>query len=314
VLLLLFALLAIARIALARPRLAARLGASVLAVWWSLFLSTAALWGGVTVLVLADPQPGNAHLVVLICSVAFATAYAHNFPMRWQLALVGIALLYLPGMLLAWWSPDLRGVAIALSVFLIYLLSALRLSRDQYERQLTLEAALLRQRDLYEQQSRTDALTGLDNRREFAFNLERAFGGAQKVCLLMIDIDHFKRINDRHGHAAGDAVLIAFAELLREHFTQSGVRLARLGGEEFGVLLAEIGEDAAEASAIGLCQRLERAPLAPGAQRGVVTVSIGVGQLRLRRHRRPDDFIADVDRSLYRAKEEGRNRVCRIAR
>ena len=312
-LLLAFALLAAARLALARPALAAKFGKALLAAWWSVFLLTALLWGSVTVWVLSDAQLGNARLVVLICTVAYATAYAHNFPMRWQAALLGIALLYLPGMLLAWWSQDLRGVAIALSVFLIYLLSALRLSRDQYERQLALEAALLRQRDLYEQQSRTDALTGLDNRREFAFNLERAFNGAQPVCLLMIDIDHFKRINDRHGHAAGDAVLIAFADLLRGHFSQPGARLARLGGEEFGVLLG-IGEDAAEASAIALCQRLARAPLEPGSPRGAVTVSIGVGQLRPQRHRRPDDFLADVDRSLYRAKEEGRNRVCRIAR
>ncbi len=311
-LLALFVLLAGARVVLAR-RTASEWSAIVRlrAAWWTLFLATAALWGGLTVWVLTDPRLEAARMAALVCTVGYATAFVHTFAMRWHYALTGVALLFLPSVILSWTLPDFGGVAFALSVFLVYLLSALRLSRQQYERQLLLELALLHQRDLYEKQSRTDALTALANRREFTFNLERALDASARLSLLMIDIDHFKLINDRYGHAAGDAVLIAFADQLREHFDQPGAHLARLGGEEFGVLLPGVDEDGADATARALCQRLARAPLAPNAQRGTVTVSIGVGERRRSRHRSGDEFLADVDRALYRAKAQGRDQVCR---
>ncbi|WP_257385083.1 GGDEF domain-containing protein [Tahibacter caeni] len=311
----LFLLLAGLRLALGRRSAGqAEPIAPLLSAWWLLLLTTAALWGGLAVWVLLDPQMQPARLVALICTVAYATAFAHTFAMRWHYALLAIALLFLPSVVLSWFVVGFGGVAFALSVFLVYLLSALRQSRQQYERQLLLELALLHQRDLYEKQSRTDALTGLDNRREFAFNLERALIADGPLSLLLIDIDHFKLINDRYGHAAGDAVLTAFADQLREHFDGRGARLARIGGEEFAVLLAGADEDAAAAAALALCRRLARAPLAPNAERGAVTVSIGVGELRAERGQRSDDFLAAVDRSLYRAKAEGRNRVCRVER
>lgn len=310
----LFVLLAAARVVLVRrtagePSAITRL----LAEWWTLFLATAALWGVLTVWVYTDTRLEGARMAALVCTVAYATAFAHTYAMRWRYALAGMTLLFLPCAILSWTLPAFGGVAFALSVFLVYLLSALRLSRQQYERQLLLELALLHQRDLYEKQSRTDALTALANRREFTFTLERALDAGARLSLLMIDIDHFKQINDRYGHAAGDAVLIAFADQLREHFDQPGAHLARLGGEEFGVLLPGVDEDAADATARALCQRLARAPLAPGAQRGVVTVSIGVGERRRLRHRSGDEFLADVDRALYRAKAQGRDQVCRTA-
>jgi len=313
-LLTLFVLLATPRFVLARrtasePEAIARL----LAAWWTLLLTTSALWGALTVWVFTDPQLDGARMAAVVCTVAYSTAFVHSFATRWHYALAGVSLLFLPSVILSWTLPAFGGVAFALSVFLVYLLSALRLSRQQYERQLMLELALLHQRDLYEKQSRTDALTALANRREFTFTLERALDSGATLSLLMIDIDHFKQINDRYGHAAGDAVLIALADQLREHFGQPGAHLARLGGEEFGVLLRGVDEDAANAAARALCQRLARAPLAPDAQRGAVTVSIGVGERRGSRHRSGDEFLADVDRALYRAKAQGRDQVCRIA-
>lgn len=222
---------------------------------------------------------------------------------------VGVVVLFVPAGSLTWTIADFGGVAFSLGVFFVYLLSSLRLSREQYESQLQL--ALLHQPDLYETQSRTDALTGLDNRREFTFNLERAQAAGEPLSLLRIDIEHFKCVNDRHGHAAGDAVLIAFADPLREHFTQPGARVARVGGEEFAVLLRGVDEDAASAPPEALCRRLATAPLAPDSKRGAVTVSIGVGELRDAARQRVDDFLTAIDRSLYRAKSQGCNRVCR---
>lgn len=90
-----------------------------------------------------------------------------------------------------------------------------------------------------------------------------ALAAGEPLSLLRIDIEHVKCVNDRHGHAAGDAVLIAFAHQLREHFTQPGARVARVGGEEFAVLLRGVDEDAASASPEALCRRLATARLRP---------------------------------------------------
>lgn len=160
-----------------------------------------------------------------------------------------------------------------------------------------------------------DGLTEMHNKRYFNEAIEREASRSRRYqrtfSLVLFDIDHFKHINDRYGHAAGDAVLIAFADQLREHFAQPGARVARVGGEEFAVLLRGVDEDAAAALAAAFCRRLASAPLAPDATRGAVTVSIGVGELRDTRRQRLDDFLVAVDRALYRAKAEGRNRVCR---
>lgn len=308
-LLLLFVGFTAGRVLLAR-RSAQAAGAErqLLNAWWALFLVTALVWGGVTLWLLLDPSLAPTRMAAIICTIAYATAYAHTFAMRWRRAALGIALLFLPSVVLSWRLADLGGVAFALTVYLVYLLSALRASRNQYERQLSLELALRHQRDRYELQSRTDALTGLDNRREFTVNLERAFVQNTPLALLVIDIDHFKQINDRHGHAVGDAVLVALAERLRLHFDPPGARLARIGGEEFAVLLEGDGGNLALATAEQLCRRVAASPLAADVAGSTVTVSIGVGQRR--RQRTPDEFFAAVDGALYRAKQQGRNRVC----
>jgi diguanylate cyclase len=301
-----FAALAFARVLLAR-----RAAADVrrqLALWWALLLATAACWGGITVWVLLDPALAHARMACVICTIAYATATVHTFSMRWRGTLACVALLFLPSLVLTWALQGASGVAVALAIYLVYLLSALRLSRSQYERELRLEQALRDQRDQFERQSRTDALTGLDNRREFTVGLEQAFQASAPLSLLLIDIDHFKLINDRHGHAAGDAVLVALAAQLRAYFADVPASLARIGGEEFTVLLPGMTEADALLQAEQLCAHIAATPC-DGRQ---ITLSAGVGQRR-RTQRRPDELLAEVDRALYRAKAGGRNRVCRAA-
>ena len=149
-----------------------------------------------------------------------------------------------------------------------------------------------------------DSLTGLVNRRAFFERTDSARALAARmqtpVTLMMLDIDHFKRINDRHGHAAGDRALIVFAEsalsVLREHDI-----LARMGGEEFALLLPGTG-------LAGAVQAAERLRGAVGAAPGLpMTVSIGVVELDA-----DEDInaaLARADHALYEAKRAGRNRV-----
>jgi len=165
--------------------------------------------------------------------------------------------------------------------------------------------------------SERDTLTGLLNRRTFddAFLREpsalpeaRAGSGSSSapqtgIWLAVIDVDHFKQVNDRHGHLIGDEVLLLLARLLQANFRLTD-RLFRFGGEEFVVLMRCPGEP----EALIACERL-RQSVADCAfpQVGQVTISIGVGPVRA------DDPPARAfergDRAVYRAKQEGRNRV-----
>jgi diguanylate cyclase len=169
------------------------------------------------------------------------------------------------------------------------------------------DAAWQRQRAAeYAAAAERDALTGLGNRRHLerrAAELLPALAAAgEPLSLALLDIDHFKRVNDRHGHAAGDQVLVHLAQLLREN-TRGGDVLARHGGEEFVILLP--GMPLPRAAEV--CERLrERVaghgwPVQPG-----VTLSIGLAAsppLEL------PALLARADQALYRAKNEGRNSV-----
>lgn len=158
-----------------------------------------------------------------------------------------------------------------------------------------------------EELATTDVLTGTHNRRKFneliLAEIERVRRYGHPLSLLVVDIDHFKRINDTHGHDAGDEVLIVLAGLIR-----AGIRatdsLARWGGEEFVVLSPEVSVE----EAAGLAERLRRAAGTYAYSFvGSVTASIGVAQHRA--GETPDELFARADEALYRAKEGGRDRV-----
>lgn len=155
----------------------------------------------------------------------------------------------------------------------------------------------------------TDFLTGIANRRSFMdtaqAEIERARRYERPVTLLMLDLDHFKRINDSCGHGAGDEVLVAVARCVESMLRISDV-LGRLGGEEFGILLPETSMDAATDAAGRLKVAVEELGLPASAKGMMLTVSIGVAQLR------PDgesldEFLQRADHALYEAKRRGRN-------
>jgi two-component system, cell cycle response regulator len=163
-----------------------------------------------------------------------------------------------------------------------------------------------------ERLSVTDALTGLRNRRFaewfLAGELERSRRHGNPLSVLIVDIDHFKRVNDTHGHPAGDAALRHVAGLLLEETRKTDL-CARWGGEEFLMGLAQVPVDGAIALAERQRASVERGPLVlPGGERLALTVSIGVASV-MPSDERHAELVAAADRALYEAKDRGRNRV-----
>lgn len=185
---------------------------------------------------------------------------------------------------------------------------------DISERKKTEERLLAMQKEL-EALSFKDGLTNIANRRRFNASLELEWESArsngQPLSVLMFDIDFFKQYNDLYGHVKGDRCLVDIAQTLDLALDGPRDLVARFGGEEFVVLLPQA--DASVALKVAeRCQRLIKKQAiihaqSPHEQR--ITVSIGVGSVVPGEHMKPSDFIEAVDRQLYVAKRNGRNRI-----
>ncbi len=176
------------------------------------------------------------------------------------------------------------------------------------------EMSLLRQ-ELSEirRQASVDSLTGLVNRNAFDTALRRAISTAIRretnLCLVMIDIDHFKKINDQHGHLIGDKMLRFIATTLKEMVKGKDL-VARYGGEEFGIILEDTPTSGASILAENIRVAIEESRLKRTDNNrpiGVVTISVGISSIR-----KGDDnesLIERADKALYHSKNTGRNRI-----
>jgi two-component system cell cycle response regulator len=164
-----------------------------------------------------------------------------------------------------------------------------------------------------EQLALTDPLTKVLNRRALTDRLAAEMGRVNRyestVSLLLIDLDHFKRVNDNYGHLVGDDVLTEMAGLLQNAVRAVDV-VARYGGEEFVVVLPETGSPGASRFAERLREVIEAHPFSRGAGSTLrLTASIGVATYPSPNLETVEAFLAAADQALYRAKAEGRNRV-----
>ncbi|KFN51175.1 GGDEF domain-containing protein [Arenimonas composti] len=269
------------------------------------------LWATAQTWLLLDPRFGaDAVMVSVIATIGYATVIANVYTTMPRTAAIGAFVLFAPMLAALWLQPAYRALAVACTLYAVYLGGALPRSAREYRRRLDLDAALHEQRDRYERLSRTDPLTALANRREFGVRLAEAtrMSGDAGFALLILDVDHFKRINDEHGHAVGDACLRALAQRLRAAFAGDGGLVARLGGEEFGVLLPCDGAQA-KAHAEAFRAALAATRLDCEGRAVAVTVSIGVCGFVPEHHRDGDGLYRAVDRALYAAKSAGRDRV-----
>ncbi|WP_088965315.1 diguanylate cyclase [Vogesella sp. LIG4] len=195
------------------------------------------------------------------------------------------------------------------------MLSGLLLRQEQQAQLEAAQAALSRANEKLDGIANTDGLTGLANRRLFDQRKQQEFAAAcalkQELSLLLIDVDLFKAYNDCFGHQEGDQCLRQLAAALTQQFAGEEQLIARLGGEEFAVLLPHCDARAASQLAEALRQHIWQLAI-PHMASPVstnVTVSIGVASLDRHRHDSMEDLQAEADSRLYQAKHQGRNRV-----
>lgn len=176
------------------------------------------------------------------------------------------------------------------------------------------EAALREANARLEHLSSTDALTGLANRRRLMEHLQQLWQHGLRervpVAALLVDVDHFKRYNDHHGHQAGDRALYAVGQVLAQAARRATDLAARYGGEEFVLLLDHCDADGAAERAQEVQAALRVLALPHGdAPLGRISVSIGLAGLLPTRQGRPEELLSLADAALYRAKAAGRDRV-----
>jgi two-component system, cell cycle response regulator len=168
------------------------------------------------------------------------------------------------------------------------------------------------QRQMYESALR-DGLTKVFNKKYFTDYLEKEFAFAMRhkgpLALIFLDIDHFKKINDTHGHPAGDFVLAELSQMMVELLRTEDV-LARFGGEEFTILCRGSDQNGAKIVAERLRRAVEQRKFTFGGKEIPVTISLGIAAVPESNVSDHSAFLAAADKALYEAKRSGRNRVC----
>jgi len=204
---------------------------------------------------------------------------------------------------LGWYVSKVAGVFTSMVVLVSLFRELSQLYRRVYQTNIVLSAL-----------ANQDGLTSLANRRRFDEILQAEWARAQRynqpISLLMIDVDHFKKFNDRFGHLDGDDCLRVIGKVLRDCSKRPDDLAARYGGEEFAMVLPFTSASGADALARRICLVLgELAIPHPDVKAGVVSVSIGVATIVPNAEMLPEKVISAADGALYLAKEAGRNCV-----
>jgi diguanylate cyclase (GGDEF)-like protein len=180
-------------------------------------------------------------------------------------------------------------------------------------RSVLIQVRAYEERDRFNELARVDELTGVSNRRQFdetlAAEWQRLRRSGESLAIFMLDIDHFKLLNDIHGHQIGDQRLRAVARTIAGCTSRSSDLVARYGGEEFAVLLPSISLQGALETAENMRVAVEALRMEAPGPTGVVTISVGVGFLDRVGEGEPSSLMSTADEALYQAKHRGRNRV-----
>lgn len=274
-------------------------------------------WGVLCAVIMSAPDAPNLRWMMLVSTVGITAggtvivAIDAVLPLTYPLCTLGptVAALLPKG------GEVNIAIAALTALFFAYSMGISRLvGRDYWARQRS--QALLEQRATeLEALSRTDALTQVPNRLRFQEWLSLAWRDARRrrepLAIAMVDLDHFKQINDGHGHPFGDLCLQAAAQALTLNVHRPGDLVARFGGEEFVVLMPNTDMEGACAVAQRLLDQICATRVEKGGAAATLSCSIGVAVKMPAFADRPEHLVQEADQALYRAKQTGRARVYR---
>ncbi|AMS21780.1 diguanylate cyclase [Pseudomonas synxantha] len=277
--------------------------------YWVTLMLSAGIWGGGALAVMPNDDRVSQVLVMLF-TVGMSVSAVSCYSAYRYMTLGAMALVLLPCTLWLLFQPSSMqvGVAIAVLVFSTFVVSATRKLSDALEKAFRLTRQMEQAHNISTHAAQTDELTGLKNRRAFFEHAQLLYTQCQQnlqpLCALMLDMDHFKYINDTYGHQAGDQVLRQVGGVISASFRQADVS-GRLGGEEFAVLLPNTSLETARTIGEQLIEAI--AGLSAEPVQGL-TASLGVATTEGNEHDLPG-LMNDADQALYRAKSLGRNQV-----
>lgn len=272
-------------------------------------IASTLIWGVGALFIMPEDSPlGQAFTMFILIGMAggvLATYSAHR-----ATAITGMLAILLPVTLWLYSHPSkLRlGMAIGSTIFIVVTLRGAKILSDAMHHNFYLGYELKHAYEEADTLSKTDALTGINNRRSFFECGEQITSYCERnglpLSAIVMDVDHFKHINDTHGHHFGDITLSQIGRILETEFRKSDV-LGRLGGEEFAILLPDTPLNQAQDLAEKLRQTIAATPIQHQDKQLSITVSIGVasGSYDL------GALLPQADAAMYQAKTEGRNRT-----
>jgi len=272
-------------------------------------IASTLIWGVGALFIMPKDSPlGQAFTMFILIGMAggvLATYSAHR-----STAITGMLAILLPVTLWLYSQPGKLhlGMAIGSTIFIVVTLRGAKILSDAMHRNFHLGYELQHAYEEADTRSKIDALTGINNRRSFFECGEQISSYCERnglpLSAIAMDADHFKRINDTHGHHFGDITLSQIGKILQAEFRKSDV-LGRLGGEEFAILLPDTPLNQAQELAEKLRQTIAATPIGCQDKQLSITVSIGVasGSYNL------ETLLPQADAAMYQAKTEGRNRT-----
>lgn len=270
------------------------------------------MWTIASVLaVIYAPQPFE--LITFVLIIGIITAATLSMSALYKAYLVFFFLMIIPQIMIMLYYGEHQHIGLVI-LAIIYMPATILLSRAIYTSRLSsIESndALQESVEKLHKLSVTDSLTNIYNRRYFFEIVDNMISLAireqKKVSLLMIDIDHFKKVNDVFGHQVGDFILVSFVDEVKKVMRKSDI-FARVGGEEFSILLHDTSLEGARIISEKIREKIENREFTYNGDSIKITVSIGVSELN-QNNNSVESLYKQADELLYIAKENGRNRV-----
>jgi diguanylate cyclase (GGDEF)-like protein len=276
-------------------------------------MAHAAFWSTVFVLSIVNPEFSILTIPMIMIATMIGGAAVASMKPKFMLTQSYLAVLLLPAALASFYTPEYRFLAgMIVSYWLYSIAIGLRFYKE-YVRTLNIEQELLNKQQELELLSKTDSLTKIYNRHYFEdcfeYQWQLAVRHGTDMALLMIDIDHFKSINDKHGHVFGDECLVHAAEVIRNSAKRNTDMVVRYGGEEFVLILPDTKQEAAVKLAELIRHNIEQSEFEYAGKHQKVTASIGVSVMQPKQYSSPTVLLQKADQALYHAKSNGRNCV-----